>query len=68
MSHIEEVQAESLQAELSVLRQEKAYLASAIKSKSLESAPKLEAMIRYSFVIGEIRAVIGELREMGSVI
>jgi len=68
MSQIEEVQTESLQAELSVLRLEKAYLASAIKSNSLESTPKLEAMIRYSYVIGEIRSLVGELRELGSVV
>ncbi|HLY40769.1 MAG TPA: hypothetical protein VKR52_06120 [Terracidiphilus sp.] len=43
-------------------------MASAIKSNSLESTPKLEAMIRYSYVIGEIRSLVGELRELGSVV
>jgi len=68
MRHIEEPQTENLQAELSVLRQEKTYLASAIKANALESGPKLEAMIRYSVVIAEIRALVGELRELGSVV
>lgn len=66
MPFVEEARTEDLQAELSALRQEKAYLVSEMKSDKAESSRKLEAMIRYSVVITEMRAVVGELRMLGA--
>lgn len=56
---------EDLQAELSALRQEKAFLVSEMKLDSPESLRKLEAMIRYSIVNAEIRVARVELRLLG---
>jgi hypothetical protein len=57
---------EDLLAELSALRQERTYLASEIKSNPAESLQRLEAMIRYSYVVADVREVSTELRERGA--
>ncbi|HEX3892668.1 MAG TPA: hypothetical protein VHW46_08850 [Terracidiphilus sp.] len=57
---------ENLIAELRALRQEKAHLVTEIKSDSCESRKKLEAMIRYSYVIEDVRKVSYELRVIGA--
>ena len=57
MASVAETHADNLLAEMSALRHEKASLLSEIKTNSSNSERKLEAMIRYSFVVSEIRKV-----------
>lgn len=57
MASVAETHADKLLAEMSALRHEKASLLSKIKESPSTSDQKLEAMIRYSYVVSEIRKV-----------
>lgn len=57
MASVVETHTDKLLAEMSALRHEKASLLSEIKASPVSPDQKLEAMIRYSFVVAEIRKV-----------